>query len=797
MAAVTSLRAVVQTLSTTPVKELPPNIEYLIRAIGNCGSILSAPALQKQTEGGSDAVLVQRLKARITSLLQDRTPEARVTGVILVKSIIEAGQWEILRGCEPWVRAILAILGKPESLSSKKLCVLTITRIFQLTRDYPTLIREITTPLLPQFISSCLNLISIRLGSVTERKLRNDNPLIGPVFSSFSLLLPNHPTIFRPFSSQIVALLLPSITGPNSQTPLSPSTVFVAQQLFISLHHCAPKNTSADEWTKAFRSTVQSAHRTADHLFRAVREQWESVDPALRQSKNTIGYNGIVGDDGPDPLGLSGWTGIYQGCDRLVGLLRLLSKFFSFRSHSTVPIPVGSVMDLLARLTSLTVPGSGDTSGIVNPEVDRNEREALWSVLPVIHAASLDVYQTILDLIGTQSFSLTNSCLDQAIWVFGSSSFDPMVKIATYRSVSNILSIIGPSMPKSSVLSLSQVIQQACSDLLPTIDHDIKANAHEAGRKTKGGNGTANADSFLGNKPKSLSSRSISLDSRATIASASDLLLKVLTYVPTELIPLSIRAKIDRTAVLSASESLLMASTLNPIPSSGSNRGHPSIMPFLAKCQPAALEVEGLLRPRMPVIYSGARTTKLEFEMSEDENESSPNTHILDIQSLQHNLGATRSNETGTADVQEPRLTPGNKRRHQMENANGIEIQPPEIIGGPPPDKRPRVENEIPNTSTAYQPSDQILNELRESRTGAAPTAYPLNPPVVATPTAQTHSESLELSQVTTEVEMATSPNISSIPEIQQSGLSGDNASDSDDEIPQLNMEPDTDDDEE
>lgn len=111
MASTMCLRAAVHQLTSTPTKDLPFLASYLASALGDCGAVLSAPDNRKGSSGDQDAsVLIQKLKARITSLLQDKTVEGRWTAIVLVKSIVEAGQWEILRGCEPWVRGLLGIL---------------------------------------------------------------------------------------------------------------------------------------------------------------------------------------------------------------------------------------------------------------------------------------------------------------------------------------------------------------------------------------------------------------------------------------------------------------------------------------------------------------------------------------------------------------------------------------------------------------------------------------------------------------------------------------------------------------
>lgn len=110
MASTMALRAAVHRLSTTPVKELPIAADYIASAISDCSSSLSAPASQSGGGNGT-ASLVHKLKARVTGLLQDRTVEGRWTAIIIVKALVEAGQWEIIRGCEPWVRSLIVILG--------------------------------------------------------------------------------------------------------------------------------------------------------------------------------------------------------------------------------------------------------------------------------------------------------------------------------------------------------------------------------------------------------------------------------------------------------------------------------------------------------------------------------------------------------------------------------------------------------------------------------------------------------------------------------------------------------------
>jgi pre-rRNA-processing protein RIX1 len=106
-----SLRAVNHRLTSLPVQQLPAIAASLAASISECGELLSAPQSQRMGRTDSDhAVQVHKLVTRLSSLLQDRSFEGRWTAVVLIKAVVEAGQWEILRGSEPFVRGLMGIL---------------------------------------------------------------------------------------------------------------------------------------------------------------------------------------------------------------------------------------------------------------------------------------------------------------------------------------------------------------------------------------------------------------------------------------------------------------------------------------------------------------------------------------------------------------------------------------------------------------------------------------------------------------------------------------------------------------
>ena len=609
--------------------------------------------------------------------------------------------------------------------------------------------------------------------------------LLEAVLCAFIKLLPNHPTTFRPFSAQIHDVILPLVGSTQLPAPAQESTTELAHTLFISLHHCAPKNSSGDEWLKACRSTVLSIHRTGNYLFRAISERWEPVDPSVMELPAGRDSRGEVGEVGPDALGLGPWTGINNGSERMVALLKLLSRFLSMPTNSTVSIPIGSILDLTSRLSSITVPAPGvDVSGMVNPEISRGERETLWSALPGIHLATIDLLRTIIEALGSSSISIAKTALEQALWIFESESFNKALRTATYRLIDAALPFVGYTLSKPDIHSLAPAIRASCRDLLEPVTPEKHDQLQRGSNKTriKGGHGgTANADAFLNLQPKGSTSQFIASDADPVSSVGSELLCTFLTCASIELIPTSLRAEVDRTAILVQHTQTMLASVLNPVPSSTRQRGPASILPFLARSSFGDLSVEGLLRPRMPVLMSRGggkgqlgqtiydQEEELDERMEEDERAdySSPPT----------------STEHKTA---EEVLSSRNKRAYEME---AVKVDDTVASG-----KRVRTESHQA-TSVRVVGANQGLTDL------------PSLKPVAAGKSSETREENVTLDalpaiavkdsipppatverQISSELKISQPPTVQPQPAVQDE--------ESDDEIPELNMESDTDDEE-
>ena len=130
------LRVVTQRLSSTPVKQLPHITPYLATIIAQHGRALAT--LSKHGKFASEteyAVTVHKLKTQLSALLQDKNPEARFAAVILIRSTVETGGWNVLQGVGTWVRGLIGILG----VSIPATCIFDISQSYSLVSVRPAI----------------------------------------------------------------------------------------------------------------------------------------------------------------------------------------------------------------------------------------------------------------------------------------------------------------------------------------------------------------------------------------------------------------------------------------------------------------------------------------------------------------------------------------------------------------------------------------------------------------------------------------------------------------------------------
>ncbi|EMC97710.1 hypothetical protein BAUCODRAFT_107443 [Baudoinia panamericana UAMH 10762] len=606
---VSVLRAITYRLSSAPAKQLPRVASQVAGQLWNCKDILSAPPVSAK-QGDDVSLVVHRFKTYLSNLLQARTVEGRWSGVVLTKATVEAGGLEILSKSNGWIRSLLGILKRSDPATTRALAVITLTRIFQLTWDHSNLVREITTPALPTFIAICLS--NVENSRCSARELQT-------VLEAFVTLIHRHPTIFRTNEAQVRSLLCRILSNSSSTDAVHfylAEHRDRAQRLLVLLCHCCPKQAAAEKWDETLKATVTAAHATCDRVFRSVLEDWKSsagMQPSLNPN---VLFQGEVEMESTDAVGLSGWKGGYAGSERLVTLLRLLASQLDTATAGSVNVHVGMLVDLLSRLLSARVPTAKHGGVRPNPQVSKEEREALFATLPHIHATAIDMIRDLFHRFGSSQVGTYMPLMSLVAWVFTTESFDTQVRIATYSALELVLESQGLILAKDEVADIEAILRACCQDLLPiekssTIINSLTSQQH-----------TANGDL---NSTTHKDRASIHPSFTKLQEPAAGLLALSFSKLNASYMPGRLRTLMERSAVLTQNKKGLIACVLNPAISGNQANVHPSLLPLLARQHPDAPEVEALLRPRMPVIRAEA-TPEQDHDVGEyiDDEESGP-----------------------------------------------------------------------------------------------------------------------------------------------------------------------------
>ncbi|KAH6866313.1 rRNA processing/ribosome biogenesis-domain-containing protein [Alternaria rosae] len=797
-----TLRALSFRISSAPTSQLPQHVPAIAASLANCKTLLSSAQASGTKATSSEAsVAIHKYRTLLTTLLQDRTPQGRWCAIVLIKATIEVGGWETLQKSLPWVRGLLGFLNKPDSPSSKKLCIITLTRIFLLTREYPTLIREITTPSLSPFVQTCLQIANAKATPVS---------LLQIILESFNELLPRHPTIFRSYLKQLYPLL-GRLIAPTPSDKLSQEQrtgtnhgacsdiAAAARQLYVQLPCCAPKGASSEEWTKAVKNITNVTHRTTDRVFRAVIEDWQSTAREAPLS------NGHTLDDEVQDLepcsDLSSWSGIFAGGERLTGLLYVIKEYIECPTANTVYVNVGMIVDLLSRMLSLTIPALASknfqNTVRLNAQVSKDERESLWLLLPDVHVAAIEVLLALAHRSQASTLAMDPVIIDQLAWVFAAEKDTAQIRTACYTAIAALLKRSGVALHKTTIDSLVPLIRACCDDLLPP---EITTPATQTpGQAKANGNSqpqtTANADSFLG-AAKNAGGPNAGFPGLQQ--AAHDLLPVLLSNVPAQYLSDSMRARLDRTAVLTQHKDAMVASVLNPPPSKKFGKPAASILPLMARSFSAEMDVEGMLRPRMPVIRLGGKDLELDDGSDEDEEMEVEDEEVEEEeqqvleQADDHFAGQELDNLLETAGQSDTA-----SKDFAMEDAptpSKPDLSTPRSVRKGTLAQRPTI-SEPTAFSDTKRPigEDGPLSPSKRAKTGEEEqrTTHPIPP---ASTASVSFSEATPTTNVVATSDFAATSTASAVPELPEPGEGGLDDEDSDDDKISLVLGADTDD---
>ncbi|KAL7270565.1 hypothetical protein RUND412_006723 [Rhizina undulata] len=646
---ISALRTINTLLSTTPDVSLPSQIPSIVTLLYSSPILQSLATIsnasgsaQKQKSAEEASILLHKFKTRISSLLQSKSPQARWSGVALVKGCVESSFECLVSHGGVWVRSLVPLLGRPEPPSTHELALATLTRIFTaLTLNKPTLIREIVAPNIPATITHILNLCSPSSSSAP------DSEILPTLLIALKSLLEAHPVTFRPFAQKAHALALSILSAPEDET-----VERLVREIFVLLHLCASSSSKrismlatvdngasagsgsgnkasavSEEWASVLKAVIQETHSVLDHVFRSVLE-----DHYYGQNNGSNAASGKL--VGASVLGFGEYAGILEAVERASVLLRMLQSFFALPTCTQISLPLGQLLGLMTRCFSIT-----STPGVMqaNIAVETQEREILFSRLPGIHSLVLNLLETIVKRLGGLFMPFVASTIEQVTWVFGEMGWSNDVKVAVYTLLTSIFEMAGTGLAKGSVRAVHTALSAACEDLFPPAPAATQTNLQVGKGKKQNANASASnahADSFL-----SSSNGSPTLPFTASlpgvVAAASKLLATSIHRLPTWYIRSELRTKMDRAAILSGNKKAMLGSVLFPAPPTKKGVKGGSILPHLVGGG-VGLEVEGLVRPRLPIVWTGKGEIRMEEE-SDEEREEEGGREIGEVEAVNGN----------------------------------------------------------------------------------------------------------------------------------------------------------------
>jgi pre-rRNA-processing protein RIX1 len=472
------------------------------------------------------------------------------------------------------------------------LAIVALTTIYSLVREYQTLAREIATPRIPFFVGSCLQIIK---PPILGKPVRIPLSIVETVLDAFSTLIPLYSTTFRPFNSQIRAIIRPYLAPTSSEETLIPSFLQRgSRRLAITLHYTAPQGGGSDDWAKLVRGFLRDFHQTADLVFRGIDESWEPTAGFGKTTKIDFSEEQPRGG-GDQPEELPHWFGVRAGIERLQGLLSLLSDSMRYQTKGAVSIPVGDFMDLVSRIASLTRRSprqAWDQELQMQPSVLKEEKEELCSLLPDLHVSALQFLLAICRRLRRNALPLTTEALDYVVRFVNSGTNISSVRNAAYTISTSLIQLSGPSMSREAVQMVDPIIHYCCRDVLQPLGiHRPSSKPSDADTaSTKKNTAAGNADSFLHVQGGSgFATRS----DQAGSLEAKELLTVALSLLPQHMLKLGTRKILDVSAIFSCSKDAMIASILSPYDQT--QRGmFASVMPYLTQQFPYDQSVEVL-----------------------------------------------------------------------------------------------------------------------------------------------------------------------------------------------------------
>lgn len=292
----------------------------------------------------ADAQNLHKYQTRLSGLLKSKDPNVRWAALHVCKVSIQ-NSWEILQSHgATWAGIIQSLIDRSETTIVHWAAIDAAGIIFAETHGKPELTRTITTPRLPQYIKSLLN-------------LSNKNPdLIFVAIRNLKLVLRNQSTTFRPFSNKFKGLLIEILnTAIVEPHKISDQLLTEACECFSCIHMSAVKGSEPDMWRSQLLDAMREFHATLDLFISPYIDEDIPNDPVVSgadlMNLSTITEKSI-GGVGQDLANSSQQDMIFL-TKKLKVIVEIIKALLTNPTKVQVRIPFGSLQNLTERVIAL------------------------------------------------------------------------------------------------------------------------------------------------------------------------------------------------------------------------------------------------------------------------------------------------------------------------------------------------------------------------------------------------------------------------------------------------------------
>lgn len=529
----------------------PGNEDQLVKETSTIVSIL----LSTPDVFSADSQVLHKFQTRISGLLKSRLPNTRWAAMHIARvSVLQS--WDVLQSHgATWAGIMQSLLDRPENTIVHYAAIDALGTIFASTQGKPELTRTITTPRIPQYVGSLLN-------------LSKKPELCLPCLQNLRTVLRNQSTTFRPFvgkfSNLLNGIINKAITEPHT---VNRELLSETCNCLASLHMSAAKGSEADEWRSQFLGLLREFHATLDLLISPFINEDVPDDPAVK-SVNLLNLTSASQD----------LTSLYNKLEVLVSLIR---AFLTSGTKIHVRIPFGSVQILTERVLAVSRLSPSKQS------VDKSQQQLFYNLVENLQILIVQLNLDAVPIISSAYIPHCNSLLhfiNMQVTVTGNIG----LKMLLFELTTELLRLCKTT--NTTMMSyIAQIVVPALKLLSPETFLPISSIADSI----------SNPAAFQ---------RSVDSQHKKVLL---NLLVLVIATSP-DLNP-QIRAQIDRVFIVHGDLRGLEISSLYP-----GLQGRYSIAPLAVQRQPRSTVLSCLIHPRFPPLSQAIQSLERSYRFEED-----------------------------------------------------------------------------------------------------------------------------------------------------------------------------------